>query len=61
MELAESRLLLTSLTDIGVRGVNVLPTKNKITKLKKRTTKQNRRENKIKSNNSTQQKTKQTK
>jgi len=48
MELAERRLLLTSLTDIGVRGVNVLPTKNKITKLKKRTTKQNKTENKIK-------------
>lgn len=38
MELAERRLLLTSLTDIGVKGVNVLPTKNKMTKLKKRTT-----------------------
>ncbi len=42
MELAERRLLLTSLTDIGVKGVNVLPTKNKMTKLKKRTT-QNRK------------------
>jgi len=44
MELAERRLLLTSLTDIGVKGVNVLPTKNKMTKLKKRTT-QNRKKN----------------
>ena len=29
---AERRLLLTSETEIGVRGVNVLPTKNKTTK-----------------------------